>query len=133
MVIFLAALQDVPASLYESAEIDGANSWHKFWAITVPGISPVILFQVIMGVIYHFQYFTEAYIVIGGLSQLNNAATSGPENSLLFYGLFIFQNAFQMLKMGRASAMAWILFVIVASVTLVIYAVSRRKVTYGYE
>ncbi len=132
MIIFLAALQDVPRSLYESAEIDGANNWHKFWSITIPGISPVILFQVIMGIIYHFQYFTEAYIIIGGLTNLNTAG-GGPENSLLFYGLSIYQNAFQMLKMGRASAMAWILFVLVVGVTAITYTILKRRVTYGYE
>lgn len=134
MIIFLASLQDVPKSLYEAAEIDGASVWKKFLNITLPGISPIIFFQLIMGVIANLQYFTQAYIIAsvtsgGGL----NSATGGPENSLLFYALYLYQNGFVYFKMGTASAMAWILFVIVAAITWLVFKSSAKWVTYGGE
>lgn len=133
MIIFLAALQDVPRSLYEAAEMDGANAGQKFVHITLPGISPVIFFQLIMSIINYFQYFTQAYLLIGGStggSGLNNMS-GGAENSLLFYSLYLFHNAFGYLKMGKASAMAWILFIIVMAVTAIIFKTQDRWVTYG--
>lgn len=134
MIVFLAALQDVPASLYEAAEIDGANAVQKFFKITLPGISPVIFFQLIMSLINNFQYFTQAYLLIGssGSGTLNTAG-GGPENSLLFYALNLYQNAFVYFKMGKASAMAWILFIIVALVTAVLFMTQKKWVTYGDE
>lgn len=132
MIIFLAALQDVPRSLYEAAEIDGASTWRKFINITLPSISPVIFFQLIMGLINNFQYFTQAYIIAGAGEGLN-AVSGGPRNSLLFYALYLFQNAFGYFKMGKASAMAWILFVIVALVTWLVNKTSDKWVTYGGE
>jgi len=132
MLIFLAALQDVPKSLYEAAEIDGANSVRRFFSITLPSISPVIFFQLIMSVISNFQYFTQAYLMTNANSTGGfNAASGGPENSLLFYALYLYQNAFAFFKMGKASAMAWILFIIVAIVTYALFKTQRKWVTYG--
>ena len=132
MIIFLAALQDVPRSLYEAAEIDGAGTFKKFVHITLPGISPVIFFQLIMGVINNFQYFTQAYLMIGSSTGGGlNVVSGGAENSLLFYALYLYQNALNLFKMGKASAMAWILFLIVALVTFVIFKTQDRWVSYG--
>ncbi|HET6487230.1 MAG TPA: sugar ABC transporter permease [Spirochaetia bacterium] len=132
MVIFLAALKDVPRYLHEAAVIDGAGTWSRFLHVTLPSISPVILFQVIMSVIYSFQYFTQAYVIAGSQGGLN-VASGGPENSMLFYVMYLFHNAFYFLKMGKASAMAWILFVIIALVTWVVFRTSRQWVSYGNE
>jgi len=134
MIIFLASLQDVPRSHYEAAQIDGANAVQQFFNITIPAISPVIFFQLIMSIISYFQYFTQAYLMIGGSSGSDgNAASGGVENSLLFYSLYLYHNAFAYFKMGKASAMAWILFVIVVCVTGIIFKTQDRWVTYGDE
>jgi multiple sugar transport system permease protein len=135
MIIFLASLQDVPRSLYEAAEMDGANTIQKFFRITLPSVSPVIFFQLIMNIIYYFQYFTQAYLIINGSSTGSglNDATGGVENSMLFYSLYLFHNAFSFFKMGKASAMAWILFIIVVAVTAIIFKTQDRWVTYGDE
>lgn len=130
MLIYLAALQGVPKNLYEAAEIDGAGKLKKFLNITLPAISPVILFQLIMGLINSFQYFTQAFMFSSGA---HLQISGGPENSLLFYSLYIYQNAFSFLKMGYASAMAWILFIIVLVVTLVVFKTSLRWVYYDAE
>lgn len=132
MVIFLAALKDVPRQLHEAARIDGAGAWARFVHVTLPSISPVILFQVIMSVIYSLQYFTQAYVIAGSQGGLN-IAKGGPENSILFYVMYLFHNAFYYLKMGKASAMAWILFVIIALVTWLLFRTSRQWVSYGSE
>lgn len=134
MIIFLAALQDVHRTLYEAAEIDGANAMQRFFHITLPGISPVIFFQLIIGIINNFQYFTQAYLMIGSSTggQLN-VSSGGPENSLLFYALYLYNKAFSSFKMGEASAMAWILFVIVALVTYVIFKTQDKWVSYSAE
>src|SRR6202022_1067093 len=109
MVVFLASLQDVPEEYYEAAVIDGAGAWAKFWHVTLPLISPVILFETIIASIFTLQYFTQAYL----LSQTRfNGASGGPENSLLVYGLYVFQQAFVNLNMGYASAMAWVLLLV---------------------
>lgn len=134
IIIFLASLNEVPVSLYESAEIDGANGFRKFIHITIPWISPIILYQFVIGVIANFQFFTQAYVVASGTSRLNNVTMSaGTENSLLFYSLYLFNNAFIYFKMGKATAMAWILFLIVALITWVIFKTSDRWVNYGGE
>jgi multiple sugar transport system permease protein len=104
VVIFIAALQGVPVALYEAAELDGATGWRKFWHITLPMISPVILFALITGVIATFQTFSVAYIITGG----------GPANASLFYLLYLYRNAFSWFEMGYASALAWLLFLIIA-------------------
>ena len=133
MIIFLAALQDVPRYLYEAAEIDGAGPFTKFFKITLPSITPVIFFQLIMSIITYFQYFTQAYILIGGGNGGSglNGISGGPENSMLFYSLSLWHNAFGYFKMGYASAMAWILFIIIMVVTAIIFKTQNRWVSYG--
>lgn len=123
MVIFLAGLQDVPVSLYESAEIDGANLLHKIRHVTIPMISPVILFNLIMGIIWTFQIFARPYIMTPG--------PGGPGRSTTFYTLYLFQSAFEDLRMGYASAMAWILFLIILGLTLLAIRLSRNRVYYA--
>jgi len=119
-IIFLAALQDVPRELYEAAELDGAGRWYKFRHITLPSISPVILFHVIMAVNGAFQLFDAPYIMTAG----------GPANSTLFYTLYLYRNAFQYSKMGYASAMAWILFMLNLGAAVLIFKTSLRWVYY---
>jgi multiple sugar transport system permease protein len=120
MVTYLAALQDVPTEYYEAASLDGASPWTKFLRVTVPLISPVILFNVVICLINAFQYFTEPYIITQG----------GPSDSTLFYSLYLFKNAFTYFKMGYASAQAWILFVIILLLTALIFRTSARRVYY---
>ncbi|HDL77725.1 MAG TPA: sugar ABC transporter permease [Lentisphaerae bacterium] len=124
MVIYLAALQDVPRELYESALIDGANAWHKFIHITVPMISPVIYFNLIMGIIGALQVFAQPYIMFGG---------GGPNRSALFYAVYLYQNAFDYYEMGFASAMAWVLFIIIFFLTWVATKTTRKHIYYAGE
>ena len=127
MLICLAALQDVPNSYYEAAEIDGANAFDKFFRITMPCVAPVLVYQGILNIINSFQYFTQVYVIIiassgGGASN----ASGGPANSILMYPLYLFNTAFSYMKMGRASAMAWLLFVIVFVLTLVMTRITKK-------
>ena len=122
MLIFLASLQDVPRSLYEAAEIDGAGWWRRQVHVTLPMISPVLFYNGIMGFIGGFQYFTQAYVISGG--------GGGPEQSTLFYALYLFNNAFPHWRMGYASAQAWILFFITLVLTLFVFRISARRVYY---
>ncbi|MBN1351559.1 extracellular solute-binding protein [candidate division KSB1 bacterium] len=126
MVIWLAGLKNIPRTLYEASEIDGANLWQKFWRITLPILTPTIFFNLIMGIISYFQIFTQAYVLIG-----NNTTTAGPKDSLLFYVLYLFNSAFQHFKMGYASAMAWILFLLILILTLINFKLAPRWVHYG--
>jgi multiple sugar transport system permease protein len=119
MVIYLAGLQNIPAELYEAAELDGAGRIASFTKITLPMLSPVILFNVVMGIINSFQSFTSVFIMTGG----------GPENSTLVYALSIYRNGFQFYKMGYASAMAWILLVMTS---ISIFFVFKFFGKYGY-
>ena len=114
MVIYLAGLQNVPVALYEAADLDGASSWQRFRYVTLPMLSPVILFNLIMGIITSFQAFTNIYIMTGG----------GPSNSTLVYALYLYQNAFQFFRMGYASAMAWVLLIITAVALIGIFRTS---------
>jgi len=123
MLIYLAGLQDVPEQLYEAADLDGASSWKKLWHITLPMLSPVIFFNLVMGLIGSFQYFTQVYVMTGG----------GPQDATLFYALHLFNNAFLNFKMGYASAMAWILFLITLACTLLVFKTSARWVYYPGE
>jgi multiple sugar transport system permease protein len=125
MVIYLAGLQDVPAQLYEAASLDGAGKWAQFRNVTLPMLSPVILFNLIMGLIGAFQYFTQAYVVSRGLG--------GPQDSTLFYAFHLFNSAFLDFRMGYACAMAWILFLITLGCALVVFRSSARWVYYGGE
>ena len=120
MVIYLAALQNVPRHLYEAAELDGAGSPSKFWYITLPMISPAVFFNLTMGLIGGFQTFTVAYVTTGG----------GPVDATLFYALYLYENAYQNMRMGYASAMAWFLFLIILVFTLLQFWGSRQWVYY---
>jgi multiple sugar transport system permease protein len=121
IVIFLASLQDVPRSLYEAATVDGANGWHKFWNITVPMCTPVILFNLIMGVIGGFQNFTLPWLLTAG----------GPNQATEFYSLYLYRNGFNYMRMGKASALAWILFLIIVTFTILLFSTSARWVYYA--
>ncbi len=121
VIIFLASLQDVPKEIYEAADIDGASPFRKTINITMPMISPVILFNLIIGIIYSFQYFTEAFIMTGG----------GPVRATTFYALYLYENAFRFFRMGYASAQAWILFLIVLGLSLIVLKTSARWTYYA--
>ena len=120
MVLYLAALQSVPTALYDAAKVDGANAWQRLRYVTLPMISPVIFFNLVMGTIGTFQYFTNAYVMTQG----------GPINATLFYNLYLYNNAFRYFRMGYASALAWILFVIILLLTLLIFRSSSIWVYY---
>jgi multiple sugar transport system permease protein len=132
MIIFLASLLDVPVQLYESAEIEGAGVWQKFRHITLPMISPVIFFSAVISVIYGFQYFTEAYVAASGAAGGGNLTNNlgYPQNSTLFYGIWLYEQAFTSFHFGYASAMAWVLFVIILVCTMVLIKSSNRWVFY---
>lgn len=125
MILFLAALQDVPRQLYEAAEIDGATGIKKFWHVTLPMISPTMLFIVITGINGAFQVFDSAYIISRG--------TGGPADSTLFYNLYLYNRAFGQLQMGYASALAWVLFAIIMTFTGIQIYVSKKWVHYEGE
>ena len=122
VVIYLAGLQEIPEQLYEAAMLDGANSVRRFWHVTLPGLSPVILFNVIVGVIGTWQIFALPYVLMRG--------EQGPERSTYFYTMYLYDNAFRYLKMGYASAMAWIKLLIILVLTGAIFLVSRKIVHY---
>jgi multiple sugar transport system permease protein len=133
MIIFLAALLDVPTHLYEAADIEGASAWQKLRHITLPMISPVIFFTAVIGVIYGFQYFTEAYVVgasIGGAAGSSSSSLGAPQGSTLFYTIWLYQQGFEAFHLGYASAMAWMLFAIVMAFTLILIKSSNRWVFY---
>jgi multiple sugar transport system permease protein len=123
MIIFLAGLQQVPNELYEAAEIDGASPLQKFWNVTIPMITPVIFFNLVLGIINSFQAFTSAYIVSGG--------SGGPADSTLFYTLYLYQEGFTSFRMGYASAMGWMLLLIIGVFTAINFWASSRWVYYG--
>lgn len=127
MLICLAALQDVPKSYYEAAEIDGAGTVQRFFKITLPCVAPVLVYQAILNIINAFQYFTQVYVIINASSGAGSSnAGGGPANSILMYPLYLFNTAFSFMKMGRASAMAWILFVVISVMTFVMIKVTRK-------
>lgn len=125
MIIYLAGLQGVPTTLYEAAKIDGANTWQRFWNITIPMMTPVIFYNLVLGLIGAFNYFTEVYVATSG--------NGGPVRSTLFYNLYLYQNAFRFFEMGYASAMAWVLFILVLIVTLLVFRSSPYWVYYEGE
>ena len=125
MIIYLSGLQGVPTTLYEAARVDGANKFQSFVNITLPMTTPVIFFNLVIGLIATFQYFTVVYTTSGG--------TGGPARSTLFYNLYLYQNAFNYFQMGYASAMAWVLFFIVLVLTLVVFKSSAAWVFYEGE
>lgn len=120
MVIFLAGLRGIPRELLEAAELDGATGMGRFRYVTLPLLSPVTFFVLILGVIGGFQTFTQAYVMTQG----------GPLNATLFYGLYLYQNAFAFLKMGYAAAMAWFLFLVILAITLAQFRLARGWVYY---
>jgi len=123
IIIFLAGLQSVPESLYDAAKVDGAGNVHQFWHVTLPLISPVLLFNLIISIIASFQVFDLAYLMTKG----------GPGTETLFYVLYIFRNAFELFKMGYASALAWVFFLIVLVLTFLNFRLSRRWVHYEVD
>jgi multiple sugar transport system permease protein len=125
MVIFLAGLAEVPQSLYEVADIDGAGRWAKFRHVTLPMLTPTILFNLVMGLIGAFQYFTQVYVMTGG--------KGGPVDSTMLYALYLYRNSFYYLRMGYASAMAWLLFMVILAATLAVLASSKKWVHYHGE
>lgn len=122
IIIYLAGLQDIPQDYYDAADVDGANTLRKLRHITLPLMTPVIFFNLIMGVIGTMQNFVLPYTLTNG--------TGSPADSLMFYVMYLYQNAFLYLKMGYASAMAWILFLIVLVLTIVIFVTQKRWVHY---
>jgi multiple sugar transport system permease protein len=134
MIIFLAGLLDVPRQLYEAADIEGASGWQKFRNVTLPMISQVIFFSLVIGVIYGFQLFTQAYVTslaTSGSSVADAASNLGtPEGSMMFFSVYLYQQGFQSFRMGYASALAWVLFAITMVCTLLIIRGSRRWVFY---
>jgi multiple sugar transport system permease protein len=122
MLIFLAGLKNIPLSYYEAASVDGANGVHQFFKITLPLLSPIILFNLIMQTIAGFMTFTPAYIISGG--------DGSPLDGTLLYSLYLFQKGFVFYQMGYASAMAWVMLVIVALLTLVLFKTSKYWVHY---
>jgi multiple sugar transport system permease protein len=128
-VIYLAGLQDVPGHLYEAAELDGANGGQKIIYVTLPLLTPVILFNVIMGLIAGFQYFSQAFL--GSAMGAGGGGLGAPMNSLLFYNLYLYRNAFGYFQMGYASAMAWVLLVFVLILTLLIFKLTGRFIYYA--
>ena len=125
MIIFLAGLRQVPEELYEAASVDGAGAWRRFRSITIPMLSPVTFFNLVLQMIHAFQAFTQAYIVSGG--------NGGPVDSTLFYTLYLYQKAFTDFDMGYASALAWVLLVVIGLFTLLAFGTSKRWVHYAGE
>ncbi len=123
MILYLAALQGVPTELYEAAMLDGAGAWRKFVHVTIPMTSPVIFFTTLMGIIGTFQIFTAGYVMTGG----------GPGNASLFYCLNLYRQAWGAQHMGYGAALAWVLFVIIMTLTVITMRVSGRLVYYGGE
>jgi len=123
MIIYLAGLKDIPTSLFEAAMIDGASTIQRTRHITLPMLTPVIFFNLVMGIIAAFQYFTQAYVIMNG--------GGGPEDSTYFYALYLFNRAWRYLDMGYASAMAWVLFLIIMAITGLVFRSHRRWVHYG--
>lgn len=122
MIIFLAGLRQVPQDLYEAASMDGAGAWRRFYKITLPMLAPVIFFNMVLQIIEGFKAFTSAYVVSGG--------TGGPIDSTLFYTLYLYQEAFAYFRMGYASALAWVLLLIIGCFTALSFLTSKYWVYY---
>jgi len=125
MVIFLAGLQQIPRDLVDAAAVDGAGWWRRLWSVTLPMLSPVLFFNLMLETIHAFQAFTQAFVVSGG--------RGGPADSTLFYTLYLYERGFTEFRMGYASAMAWVLLVAIAVITAVLFRTSRYWVFYGDE
>jgi multiple sugar transport system permease protein len=129
MIIYLAGLQSIPTPLYESAQLDGASGWQQVLHITLPLMTPVIFFNLVIGIIGTFQYFTEVYV----LTSTSSGGLGGPAEATLFYNIYLYNNAFRYLNMGYASALAWVLFLIVLALTLLVFRSSAAWVYYEGE
>jgi multiple sugar transport system permease protein len=127
MMVFLAALQGIPHELYEAAELDGAGAVGKFLHVTLPMISPAMLFNLVVGIIGSFQVFTQAFVMTGTAQP---GTEGGPNNATLFVVLYLFKKAFQEFRMGYASALAWVLFFIILTATIVQMRMAKRWVHY---
>jgi multiple sugar transport system permease protein len=125
MVIFLAGLQQIPAELYEASAVDGAGRARQFWSITLPMLSPVLFFNIVLQTISAFQVFTPAFAVSGG--------RGGPADSTLVYTLYLYDRGFTASHMGYASAMAWMLLLAIAVITAILFRTSRSWVYYAAE
>ncbi|MFD4022193.1 carbohydrate ABC transporter permease [Streptomyces sp. NPDC058576] len=123
MVIFLAGLKQVPVELYEAAEMDGASRWQRFRNVTLPLLTPLIFFNLVLQTITSFQSFTPAFVISGG--------TGGPADSTLLMPLYLYQEAFANFRMGYASGLAWILLLVIAAFTAAHFALARHWVFYG--
>jgi multiple sugar transport system permease protein len=123
MIIFLAGLRQIPAMYYEAAEVDGAGRWTQLRRITLPLLSPIIFFNLVLQIIHAFQSFTQAFVVSGG--------TGGPSDSTLFYTLYLYQRGFGNFDMGYASALAWLLLLIIGAFTAVNFWGAKRWVFYN--
>ncbi len=122
MLIFLAGLRQVPQELYEASSIDGASAWRKFWKITVPLLAPVIFFNLVLEIIHAFKIFSSAFIISDG--------RGAPADSLLFFTLYLYDEAFAFFRMGYASALAWVLLAIIAGCTAISFFSSKYWVYY---
>jgi multiple sugar transport system permease protein len=131
IVIYLSGLQDVPQALLEAAELDGAGWWRRLWHITLPMVSPITVFALITGVISMFQYFAQAYVFAFSQGTTGSGSIGSPLNSTLFYSVYLYQSGFIYLKMGYASAMAWILFFIIMGCTVLMLRLSNRFAYYS--
>ena len=123
MIIYLAGLQGIPSQLYEAVDIDGGSWFSKLTNVTIPMMTPIIFYNLIMGIINSFQVFTDAYIMTNG----------GPHNATLFYVLYLYKNAFQYFEMGYASALAWVLFLLILAFTILVFKSSSLWVYYESE
>ncbi len=124
MLLFIAGIQGIPKDLYESAEVDGANTWHKFKSITVPMISPILFYNLVLAIIFLFQYFLVPFVLKNG--------TGDPANSTLFYSLYFFKTAFTFNDMGYGATQAWMLFLIIMLITLAMFGTARYWVYYEF-
>jgi len=132
IIIFLAGLQGVPEELYEAASLDGAGTWRRFWNMTLPLLTPTLFFNLVLGMINALQYFAQAFIVSTSPSSFGGAGeVGGPAGSTLFFALHIYDQAFQQGQIGYASALAWVLTIVVVLLTLAVVRTSGRWVHYG--
>lgn len=125
MVIFIAGLHQIPQEQYEAAALDGAGKFRTFINITLPALSPVVFFNLVMGVITAFQTFTPAQVVGDG--------TGGPSDSTMFYAVYLYQKGFQDMQMGYASAISWVMLVILGIIAAILFATSKKWVQYGND
>jgi len=130
VIIYFAALRNVPGEMYEAARIDGASAWQQFWNITVPMISGALFFTIVINTIASLQLFSEIYTMFYGQQQGQGA---GSERAALFYVIYLFRNAFEFFEMGYASALAWVLFIVILVITVIQIRLSRRFVYYEGE